>query len=66
MINSGLDAEGMIKEILSDIEFKVFEEKQVEYQCNCNKERLERALVSIGRKELEELIEEQGSAESYL
>lgn len=63
MISSGLDAEGMIKDILGDIEYKVYEEQQVEYRCNCSKERLERALISIGKQELEELIQEQGNAE---
>jgi molecular chaperone Hsp33 len=63
MIKSGLDAEGMMKAILEDIEFKVNESKQVEYRCNCNKERLEKALISIGKQELTELIEEQGNAE---
>jgi molecular chaperone Hsp33 len=63
MINAGLDAEGMIKDILGDIEFKVYEEKPLVYRCNCNKERLERALISVGRHELEDLIHEQGSAE---
>lgn len=63
MIRSGLDAEGMIKDILGDIEYKIYSEQQVEYQCNCNKERLERALISIGKQELEKIIEEQGNAE---
>lgn len=63
MISSGLDAEGIIKEILGDIEFRVHEEKQVEYRCNCSKDRLERALISIGKQELVELINEQGKAE---
>lgn len=63
MISAGLDAEGMIKDILGDIEYKVYEEKQVVYRCNCNKERLERALISVGRQELEDLIHEQGNAE---
>ena len=63
MISSGLDAEGMIKDILGDIEYKVFEEKQVNYRCNCTRERMERALISMGKKELEELIQEQGNAE---
>ena len=63
MISSGLDAEGMIKDILGDIEYKVYEEQTVEYRCNCSKERLERALISIGKQELEELIQEQGNAE---
>lgn len=63
MISSGLYAEGMIKDILGDIEYKVCEEKQVVYRCNCNKDRLERALISVGRQELEDLIQEQGNAE---
>jgi molecular chaperone Hsp33 len=63
MISSGLDAEGMIKDILGDIEFKVYEEKSVAYRCNCNKERLEKALISIGKQELEDIITEQGNAE---
>ena len=34
-----------------------------EYKCTCSKERMEKALISIGKKELEELIEDQGEAE---
>jgi molecular chaperone Hsp33 len=63
MISSGLDAEGMIKDILGDIEYKVHEEKQVLYRCNCNKERLEKALISIGKQEMEDLIKDHGKAE---
>lgn len=63
MISSGLDAEGIIKDILGDIEYKVYEEKQIAYKCNCSRERMERALISIGKKELVELMEEQGDAE---
>ncbi len=63
MIKSGLDAEGVIKDILGDIEYKVFEEKEIAYRCNCSKERMERALISIGRSELDDIIKEQGNAE---
>lgn len=63
MIISGQDAEGMIKSVLGDIEYKVFDKKDISYQCNCSRERMERALISLGKKELEELIEEQGNAE---
>jgi len=63
MASSGLDAEGMMKEVLGDLEFKVYEKKEIGYRCNCSKERLERALISIGEKELMEIIEEQGHAE---
>ena len=63
MISSGLDAEGIIKNILQNIEYKIFESKQIGYKCSCSRERMEKALISIGKKELEELIQDQGSAE---
>lgn len=34
-----------------------------EYKCNCSRERMERALISLGKKELSDIIEEQGEAE---
>lgn len=63
MISSGLDAEGMVGEILGDFDYKVYERKEISYSCNCSKERLERALISIGEKDLVDIIEEQGHAE---
>lgn len=63
MVSSGYDAEGMIKSILGNIEYKVLESKKVFYRCNCSRERMERALVSLGENDLREIIQEQGSAE---
>ena len=34
-----------------------------EYKCNCSRDRMERALISLGKKELSDIIEEQGNAE---
>ena len=33
------------------------------YKCNCSRERMERALISLGKKEITDIIEEQGNAE---
>lgn len=33
------------------------------YECKCSKERMEQALISIGKKELQDIIDEQGKAE---
>ena len=33
------------------------------YQCDCSRERTDRALISIGKEELEKLIQEDGKAE---
>ena len=35
----------------------------MEYRCYCSRERVTRALISMGREELEALIKEQGKAE---
>ena len=35
----------------------------MEYRCYCSRERVSRALISMGRAELEDLIREQGQAD---
>ena len=35
----------------------------VQFYCNCDKKRVEKALVSIGKKELQEMIDEGKSIE---
>lgn len=59
----GNGAEGIVKEIMKGIEYTVHDEKEISYRCNCNRDRLEKALISIGAKDINEIIEEQGQAE---
>ncbi len=59
----GLDAEGLLRAVLSDFELEVLERHPVEYRCYCNRDRVERALISMGREELSSMIQEQGQAE---
>ena len=59
----GLDAEGLLRAVLKDFELEILEKHPVEYRCYCSRERVSRALISMGRKELTELLEEQGRAE---
>ena len=60
---SGMDAEEIIRAVLSDFEVEVLEKRPVEYRCYCSRDRVTRALVSMGKEELSDLIEEQGEAE---
>lgn len=62
-LESGLDGEGLLKAVLSDFDLEILEKHPVEYRCYCSRERVTRALVSLGRQELTSLIEEQGQAE---
>ena len=42
---------------------QVLEERTISWLCDCSKERMEKALISIGRKDLSEIIEEDHGAE---
>ncbi len=42
---------------------RVLEEKDIEWRCDCSRERMEAALVSIGKNDLMKIIEEDGQAE---
>ncbi len=57
------DPEAILRKVLSDFDLDILEKSPVEYRCYCSRERMERALISLGPQQLESLIEEQGSAE---
>ena len=64
MLEDGMTAEDILFTITDGFSM-IMENKPVipEYKCRCSKERMEKALISIGKKELEDLICEQGEAE---
>lgn len=62
-LEQGMDAEELIRGVLSDFEVEILEKHPVEYRCYCSRERVTRALISMGREEMEALIEEQGQAD---
>ncbi|OUQ17918.1 Hsp33 family molecular chaperone [Flavonifractor sp. An135] len=62
-LQEGLTALDLVKRVLCDFELEIVEESPVEYRCYCSKDRVTRALISMGKKDLGELIEEQGEAE---
>ena len=59
----GLDGEGLLRTVLKDFDLEILEKHPVEYRCYCSRDRVTRALISMGRKDLEELIRDQGKAE---
>lgn len=61
--SEGLDAEATLKQLLAGMEPELLSRTPVSYRCDCSRDRVERALISMGREELEAMIREQGSAE---
>lgn len=62
-LDSGMDPLGLLREVLGEFELEVLETVPVEYRCYCTRERVSRALISLGKEELDSLIEEQKGAE---
>ncbi len=64
MIDNGMSAEDILFTITEGFDM-IMENKTItpEYSCKCSKERMEKALISIGKEELEAIISEQGEAE---
>ena len=58
-----MDAEGLLRRALGDFDLEVLDRHEVAYRCDCSRERVERALISMGPDELRSLIDEQGRAE---
>lgn len=58
LFEEGKNPEEILQEILAGFDVEITEKLPVEFYCNCNKEKVEKALISIGKKELEELIAE--------
>lgn len=63
LMEEGMDAEGLLRRALAGFELEVVDRHRVEYRCSCSRERVERALISMGAAELRDMIAEQGQAE---
>ena len=58
MLQAGDGPEEMLRRLLSDFELEILEETPIAYRCYCSRERMERALISLGREELTQIMEE--------
>ena len=62
MLDEGMDCEQILNEVVGDMQPKIYEKIPVEYYCNCTRERVEKALISIGRDELTDILEKDKQA----
>lgn len=59
LFDRGLSNFEIAKIALEGIEFDVFDELEVEYKCDCTRDRVERALITLGENDLRGLLDEQ-------
>lgn len=63
MINNGMSCKEICELLLKGLNPNILEDTQVKYRCDCNKNRIEKALLSIGKEELELMRKEQDGCE---
>lgn len=59
LFERGIDNKTIADIALEGIEYDVFDELYVDYKCNCSRERVEKALITLGANDLYEMLEEQ-------
>ena len=63
LLDKNDDPEQLLRDVMSDFDLKILETCPVSYKCYCSRERVERALISLGRDELEQMLAEQGGCQ---
>ncbi len=58
LLDEGMTPEEILEALLGDLELEVMDRLETRFFCNCDKARVEKALISIGRKELESMIDD--------
>lgn len=50
--------EKMMEDLLGDMDTKIYEKVPTQFHCNCSKERVEKAVISVGKKEIQNMIDD--------
>ena len=58
LLEEGHTPESLLEKVLDGFDMEINEKIPTEFYCNCSRDRVEKALISIGRKELNEMIQE--------
>lgn len=65
MLDEGLTLEEIAKIVTGDENIEILEQDlEVTYKCNCNKEKIEKGIISLGKEEISKIIEEDGKIEA--
>lgn len=58
MLDAGMTPEDILMELLGEFGLEIAEKTDTRFACNCSRERVSKALISIGEKEIKEMIDE--------
>lgn len=58
LLDKDMTPEMILEEVLGEFGVEIMEKTETRFHCNCTKERVEKAIVSIGKKDLQEMIDD--------
>lgn len=58
MLDNGHTPEQMLEQVLEGLDLEITDTMPAQFYCNCSKKRIEKAIISIGKKEIQEMIDE--------
>ena len=58
LLEEGLSPEEILQKILGDMDLELLDTVPAEFYCNCSRERVTKVLLSIGEKDIQEMIDE--------
>ena len=59
LLDQDLTPEQILEHILGEFQLEILDTKPTAFTCNCSKERVEKAIISIGKKDIQEMIEDK-------
>ena len=65
MLDKGMTPEQILETVLEGMDVEFNDTMPTQFQCNCSKERVEKALISIGRKDIQEMIDDGKEIEMH-
>ena len=63
MLEKGMTPEDILKSVLEGFDVEFTEKISTQFVCNCSKKRVSKALISVGKKELQDMIDEGNDIE---
>ncbi|MDF2513784.1 MAG: hslO [Herbinix sp.] len=58
LLDQEMSPEAILEYILSDVGLEITDKLPTSFECNCTKERVEKAIISIGQKDIQEMIDD--------
>ena len=63
LLDKGMTPEEILENIIGNLGLEITEKIPTQYNCNCSKERVTKALISIGEKDIKDMIEDEEDIE---